>query len=223
MGNWSSKVRFLFEWEIDLLGPLISNLELIFISKSFPDKRVWTFESSGRFSCKSFFKVLILSNNFDLSFPAIRIWKSQVPPRVKAFVWSLVLNHINTMDLLQRRRSNMTLSPNWCILCKKASESSKHIFIHCGFTESIWNYFFSTMKRSHVWPEEAKDFLCQWYGGGQGKWTKIYWECLLHGVLWGIWKERNRWIFEGKTNNNNEVIDFIVREVGNWTSVLKEF
>lgn len=42
--------RDLFDWEIDLLEPLESNLENVFISKSFLDKRVWTLESSRTFT-----------------------------------------------------------------------------------------------------------------------------------------------------------------------------
>lgn len=48
--------RDLFDWEVDTLAPLISKLENVYISNSFPDKGVWTFEFSGTFFYKSFFK-----------------------------------------------------------------------------------------------------------------------------------------------------------------------
>lgn len=45
----------------------------------------------------------------------------------------------------------------------------------------------------------------------------------MHRVMWGIWKEMNMWLFKGKTSRNSDVIDFVVRDVGNWISVLKKF
>lgn len=158
--SWNLKFkRDLYDWEVNLLAPLVSKLEIVFISHSFPNKRVWTLESSGLFSCKSFFKALIPVQNLDLSFLAKRIWNQKIPPRVKAFLWLTVLNRINTMDVLQRTRPNMALFPQWCILCKNAIESSSHIFIHCKFTSTIWNYFFSKMGKMHVWPNDTRDFV----------------------------------------------------------------
>lgn len=55
-----------------------------FLSSIFLDKRIWILESWGKFSSKSFFKALIPSHNFDLSFLAKKIWKSMNPPRVNA-------------------------------------------------------------------------------------------------------------------------------------------
>lgn len=160
--------RDLFDWEVDLLGPLVSNLEKVFISKSFPDKRVWTLESFGVFLCKSFFDMLIPSSNFDLNFLAKRVWKAKVSQRVRAFLWFLILNHINTMDVIQRRRPNMTLSPYWCIMCMKDGESSNHIFLYCSFTMSIWNHFCSKMNRCHVWPKNIKSSFANGMGAAKG-------------------------------------------------------
>lgn len=45
----------------------------------------------------------------------------------------------------------------------------------------------------------------------------------VHAVLWNLWKERNLRIFEDKHKPSNELIDLIVREVGSWLFVTKEF
>lgn len=45
----------------------------------------------------------------------------------------------------------------------------------------------------------------------------------MHGVIWGIWKERNLRLFESKAKSSNKVIDSIVREVGGWVLMTKEF
>lgn len=51
----------------------------------------------------------------------------------------------------------------------------------------------------------------------------MFWDNLLYAVMGGIWKERNRRVFEEKYNSREEVIDSIVRELGNWLLVLKKF
>lgn len=45
----------------------------------------------------------------------------------------------------------------------------------------------------------------------------------MHGVMWGVWKERNRRLFEEKVSSKSDLIDSIMREVISWLSVVKEF
>lgn len=45
----------------------------------------------------------------------------------------------------------------------------------------------------------------------------------MHGIMWGIWKEQNLRLFEGKSHLCGEVINSIVREVGGWVMLAKEF
>lgn len=58
---------------------------------------------------------------------------------------------------------------------------------------------------------------------GQRNRMKVFWECLLHGVIWGIRKERNLRLFVDHSKPNSEVIDLILREVGGWLSMHKDF
>lgn len=113
---------------------------------------------------------------FDCNFPHKRIWNPLVPQRVKAFVWTVVFNRINTKDVLQRRRPFMALSPSWCIMCKSENESPNHIFLHCRFAVLGWNYFFFNKGMTHIWLYALKDFVWQWFNGGQG----------IHGRIFGI-------------------------------------
>lgn len=84
----------------NLLGLILFSLGEDFISPILPDKRIWILESFEKFSCKYFFKATLPCQNFDMCFPAK---KPVTPSRVKAFLWLVVLNHINTIDMIQRR------------------------------------------------------------------------------------------------------------------------
>lgn len=88
------------------------------------------------------------------------------------------------MDMLQRRRPFISLSPYWCVLCKRDGESAKLIFLHCQFSKAIWDYFFYKMSRSWVMPDEVMDFFCQRKSWGLGDYGKIIWACLIHVSLW---------------------------------------
>lgn len=42
------------------------------------------------------------------------------------------------------------------------------------------------------------ELIRQWSGRFQGSWARYFWIRLFHGILWGIWKERNQRIFKEK-------------------------
>lgn len=87
------------------------------------------------------------------------------------------------------------------------------------FCEINWNYFFSLVNFSWVLPSEVRDLFEQWNVLGIRVRGKAFWACLIHVVLWGIWRERNLRIFQGKSNCCNVVIDSIILEVGSWLFV----
>ena len=99
--------------------------------------RSWSLSSSGLFTIKSFF--LALSHLFDssLAFPTNFVWKSQVPFKIKSFVWLVTHKKVNTNDLLQLRRPYKALSLNICKLCMKHGESIDHLFLHCPLTMGL--------------------------------------------------------------------------------------
>lgn len=141
----------------------MSSLNELFLSSSFRDERIWTLEYFGRFSSKSQFHNLTQPRSQLRPFSFKKVWMSSMPLRVKAFSWTASLSCINTMDMLQRRRPFMMLSPNWCVvLCKDNEESTKHLFIHCLFSKAIWDHFIGSLNRSWVMPNEMLDLFSQW-------------------------------------------------------------
>ena len=80
---------------------------------------------------KSFFS--IMSNHIDLtpSLPIDFVWKSQALFKVKCFAWLVTLKKVNTIDMLQLKRSYKALSPDVYLLCMESGETVDHIFLHC--------------------------------------------------------------------------------------------
>ncbi|KAL6323572.1 hypothetical protein AAG906_039157 [Vitis piasezkii] len=79
-------------------------------------------------------------------FPSKYVWNSQVPFKVKSFVWLVAHKKVNTNDMLQVRRPYKALSPDICILCIKHGESADHLFLHCSLTIGLWHRLFQLAK-----------------------------------------------------------------------------
>lgn len=56
------------------------------------------------------------------------IWKSKASSNVQVFVWTAVLNQINTIDMLQKCRPLTAVSPKICIMRGSDFESRPHFF-----------------------------------------------------------------------------------------------
>ena len=90
----------LSDFDIEDLERLMSSLTCLHLSPFTPNVRAWFLSSSSLFIVKSFF--VALSNHSDLvHFLLINyVWKSQVPLKVKYFVWLVTHKKVNTNDML---------------------------------------------------------------------------------------------------------------------------
>ncbi|RVW27498.1 LINE-1 retrotransposable element ORF2 protein [Vitis vinifera] len=119
--------RNLTDSEIEDLEGLMRSLDRLHISPLVPDKRSWSLPPSSLFTVKSFFLTLSQYAESPLVFPTKFVWNSQVPFKVKSFVWLVAHKKVNTNDLLQLRRPHKALSPDICKLCMKHGETVDHL------------------------------------------------------------------------------------------------
>ena len=122
------------------------SLDGLHLSPSVSYARSWSLSSSGLFTVKSLVLTLSQFSGSPPVFPTKFIWNSQVPFKVKSFVWLVVHKKVNTNDLLQLRRPYKALSLDICKLCMKHGESSDHLFIHCSLTMGLWHKLFQLAK-----------------------------------------------------------------------------
>ena len=135
------------------------------ISTSASDARSWSLSSSGLFTVKSFF--IALSQMPDLSpfFPTKFVWNSQVPFKVKVFIWLVAHKKVTTNDLLQLRRPHKALSPDIYKLCMKQGELADHLFLHCFVSSGLWHKLFQLAKMDWVPPRSISDMMSINYKG----------------------------------------------------------
>ena len=120
--------------EIEDLEDLMWSLDCLHLSPSVSDARSWSLFSLGLFTVKSFFLALSQFSGSSPIFPTKFVWNSQVPFKVKSFVWLVAHKKVNTNNLLHLRRPYKALSPDLCKLCMRHGESTDHLFLHCSLT-----------------------------------------------------------------------------------------
>ena len=122
------------------------SLDRMHLSISASDARSWSLSSSELFTVKSFFLALSQILDFSPRFPTKFVWNSQVPFKVKSFVWLVAHKKVNINNLLQLRRLYKALSPDICKLCMKHEESIDHLFLHYSLTMGLWHKLFQLAK-----------------------------------------------------------------------------
>ncbi|RVW93493.1 Transposon TX1 uncharacterized 149 kDa protein [Vitis vinifera] len=113
-------------------------------------------------------------------FPTKFVWKSQVPFKVKAFIWLVAHKKVNTNDLLQLRRPHKAISPD--ISSQDGLGSSEKHFRH------------DVHQLQRIWQVQER-------GNSMAKRE--------YSVNLVVWRERNARIFEDKARNAGNLWDSI--------------
>ncbi|RVW98432.1 Cation-chloride cotransporter 1 [Vitis vinifera] len=202
--------RDLTDYEIEDLERLMRAIDCMNLSTLASDARSWSLLSSGLFTVKSFFTALSQTLDSSPFFPSKFVWKSQVPFKVKTFVWLVAHKKVNTNDLLQLRRPHKALSPDICKLCMGQGESADHLFLHCSVTLGLWHRLFQLAKMDWIPPKNISDMMFINYKGfGKSKRGLVLWQNACIALIWVVWRERNARIFEDKARNSENLWDSI--------------
>lgn len=105
----------------------------------------------------------------------------------------------------------------------KDEELGDHIMIYCSFTRFIWDCFLVYMSLKWVMLYCFINHVKQWNCDLLDVCGKKFWMRILHDLCWGIWKERNKGIFEGVRKSPWQVADSILFEEASWAIASKNF
>jgi hypothetical protein len=197
-GEW--QVNFSRELDIEQMerwDELSSRLQGVCFSDE-SDTVVWALKKDGQFTTRSLYKFL--------SFGGVRnkrlveIWKTNVPLKVRIFMWQMFQDKIKSADQLKKW--------NWkgdfnCQLCGR-KEDLNHIMFTYVSSRFIW----ITLKEMFGWQCCHKlfdDFVLNWVGNKSPKRNSLFWFGL--GVVcWALWKVRNKMTIEKKMVKSPSVI-----------------
>ena len=77
----------------------------------------------------------------------------------------------------------------------------EHILNQCPFAISLWTNIANICKRTNRSPDSVIDTIQNWHKHPfQNTILNRIWQLIPGFLIWGIWKERNLRIFEGKVN-----------------------
>jgi hypothetical protein len=149
----------------------------------------WTYKWGDSYTSRKYYKFMYRLVNPPT--PLSWIWKSKLWPKLKVFSWLLLVDRLNTRNMLKRRHFNIGNIYS-CVLCNSGDEETlEHLFFNCSFSISCWSRF------NIYWNNDVSrfDILTQAKSAFQGS---LFFE-IFTIAAWGIWKERNDFIFKGIT------------------------
>ena len=103
-------------------------------------------------------------------------------------------------------------------MCKhNDDENIDHILLHCGFVRRIWAGLFESFGIVGVIPRKWHEFVELKWHFDKGRYKqKVLWRFAVLAAAWGVWMERNKRIFEGKSNSVEDLRDYIIFLIGLW-------
>ncbi|XP_074297055.1 uncharacterized protein LOC141627731 [Silene latifolia] len=128
-----------------------------------------------------------------------------------AFVATLAAHHaLATIENISKRGVSL---PSRCVLCYDAAETNSHLFFECSFSKAL-------MQQVLNWQGVCRRVLSikhELYrlslNRGKGVRKRVAC-CAIAAVVYHIWQERNRRVFEGRCMDVDKVLARLKFEVG---------
>jgi hypothetical protein len=204
--------RILFVWEEEQYNAL---LEVIapFLPSGQQDKWLWMGDSHG-FTVNSAYLLLVDEYRppvlgdpvMDLVFKYL--WKCGAPSKVCSFSWQLLLDRIPTKDNLLKRRI-IQVQHEQCSMCGVASESARHLFLHCGFAAKVWYDIIRWLGFTIILPHSIISSLAILINCAKNKREKRGLCLIWNAFMWVVWNVRNDCIFNNGVPNIEDMVDKI--------------
>ncbi|CAN1814009.1 Putative ribonuclease H protein At1g65750 [Linum perenne] len=206
-------------WDEELLGELFPDeevkaiLEVNALLNGDADTRIWHYSKTGDYTVKSAYK-LIMEYGYDRESLIVAghwnaLWKLQIPPKVKHFLWKLARRILPLRANLIRRR---ILVPVECGLCNSNQEDEFHLFLDCTKAKDIWREAGVLAKVEDL---NATSNFFDWMGKFLGS-TDASFQCYGAMILWGLWGERNQLVWRRESRTPHLVVEGAVSILEEW-------
>ncbi|KAA3476877.1 Zinc finger, CCHC-type [Gossypium australe] len=115
-----------------------------------------------------------------------KLWRSDIPGKIKIFIWKLSWNYLSTQVNLHCRK----IAPNGvCLRCQNGEETMNHLFRDCLVSIAVWR----ELEGSFTCLCTASEFLVRTF-------------CI---TLWAIWGDRNSRIHDKTNRSSKEMVNFV--------------
>ncbi|KAL6228202.1 hypothetical protein ACLB2K_002156 [Fragaria x ananassa] len=207
-------------WCLDEISDLLSEEErlqielLLFGDESMPDRLIWPATKNGSYSVRSgyhFFHSQNLKPSSTHAHSSHRvdssvwntIWKLNVTPKVKNFMWRIMVNALPSyLNLFNRKIIQNPLCP----VCELFPKSIEHIFLQCHGVVCSW--FASDLN--YKVDLQAIDTFDKWFEviiciAGKNKQLQADYLTMVCYLCWEIWKARCSFVYQGTSINPSSI------------------
>jgi hypothetical protein len=195
-----------------------------YLNPDLTDRWKWKPGLMGLFSVRSYYSILINSQPTEAleatTLTALKkLWKIDVPSKVLAFGWRLLLDRLPTRSALNHR--GILHSPNdlSCVFCALNVEDSGHLFFSCQFSIGIWTAVSNWLGKAMPTGVECCTHFCM-FGNlirlkkEGGRVSRLIWLA----TTWSLWKHRNDVLFNGATPDASILVNIIKTTSWIWFS-----
>ena len=155
------------------------------------DTLYWPYSASGHYTCRSGYRFLKEESELLASpqAPPIcdkkvwkAIWKLQVPPKIRNFIWRACRNALPTKQALMRRKIVADLI---CERCKLDVEDAEHALWSCPELDVVWADQVPWKFRHEVGFSRVKELLSWMVEKGAPLEQFAF-------MAWSVWSQRNK-------------------------------
>lgn len=117
------------------------------------------------------------------------IWAQFIPPKFSILAWKLIHKKLATDDVLKTKGCFMV---SGCQMCDSmhCEESITHLFLHCSFARSLWNWMANLFDTSPPVANSLEDFWSNFFGKSFQSHTYHLWLVTGLVVIYHIWKAK---------------------------------
>ena len=170
------------------------------------DKLASAESPKGVFDVKSAYGIAMESTNASCV-SASWIWKADLLPKIRMFVWLCTHNSIGVKSCLGRRG---VVQDEVCPICCNGVETILHALRYCIHLKQVWNQLGVNTSKFDFWHYNLRDWLSL-IAGSNDKLIEsgLPWKVVFPFAILNIWKSRNNFVFNGKTRSPNLAVDIV--------------
>ncbi|XP_065632397.1 uncharacterized protein LOC136068763 [Quercus suber] len=164
------------------------------------DRLAWSGNPRGIFDLKSAY-FLATVDEIVPPFSSGWIWKLEMLPKIRNFLWLCQHNSIGVKSCLARRG---VVADKLCPICQREPESIIHALRDCAWVREVWMQLGVNIANQEFWRSNIQDWI-----NFNGKIShsraqeKPPWKTAFSFAMWCIWKSQNMAVFNGKPLNQN--------------------
>jgi len=175
------------------------------------DKLRWGMRGNGDFSLKEARDIIEKVEQEEAVPWYDKVWDNLFWPKIKTFLWLLMKNRTLTCENL---RNKGFIGPSRCPMCREEEETINHLFNSCEWANHLWSWMEGTLCATNRDRGSIFNTILNWrsiFSNNQR--VNNIWKIMPGFLLWTVWKERNRRIFQDECRNTEFAKEIILTNI----------